>query len=231
MVICIKYVILDFGGVIAYPKTGHWDFTEKFLSLIDVSKIDMNLYNEVRKKHSHILSEKIIELNDEYDMFIRFYYNILRDLNCSDDPFRHACMIAYDRTYSNDKYLLYDGVKDELLKLKEKYKVILLTDNWPCCIPYLKYHQLYELFDQVYVSSIYGFEKKDGTFFEYPIKDFDMDLNEAIFIDDNELLLDVANKMCFNVCLMDRNREVKDSKYPIIHDLNNFIKDKKVNRS
>lgn len=228
--IYIKYVILDFGDVIAYPKTGNWDFTEKFLSLVDISKIDLNMYNEIRKKHSHILSEKVTKLNDEYDMFIRFYYNILKDLNCSDDPFRHACMIAYDRTYSNDKYLLYDGVRDELIKLKEKYKVILLTDNWPCCIPYLKYNQLYEFFDQIYVSSMYGSEKKDGTFFEYPIKDFNIDLNEAIFIDDNESLLDVAKKIGFNVCLMDREYKVKDSKYQVVHNLTNLLENEKVNK-
>ena len=37
-----KYIILDFGKVLAYPTTGNWDITPKFLELIDINKIDMN---------------------------------------------------------------------------------------------------------------------------------------------------------------------------------------------
>ena len=36
----LKYIILDFGRVLAYPPTGYWQITPKFLKLIDISKID-----------------------------------------------------------------------------------------------------------------------------------------------------------------------------------------------
>ena len=40
-----KYIILDFGKVIAGPTTGHWDITPKFLELIDINKINIEKFN------------------------------------------------------------------------------------------------------------------------------------------------------------------------------------------
>ncbi len=37
----IKYIILDFGKVLAYPTTGNWDLTPRLLELIDIKKLDI----------------------------------------------------------------------------------------------------------------------------------------------------------------------------------------------
>ena len=48
-----KYIILDFGRVLAYPPTGYWQITPKFLKLIDISKIDTEqLKNAIKKYNS-----------------------------------------------------------------------------------------------------------------------------------------------------------------------------------
>lgn len=211
-----KYIILDFGKVIAGPTTGHWDITPKFLELIDINKIDMNKFNLLRKQYQDILSEKVINLEEEYDMFFRFYEGILSGLNYTKD---NAEKIAYDRTYNFEKYTLYDNIYNELDILKEKYKLILLTDNWPCVIDYLNKYNLYSYFDKIYVSSIYGVEKKDKVFFDYPINEFNIKVGEALFIDDNELNLNVAQEKGLDVMLMDREKIVKKSKYKIINNL------------
>ena len=152
-----KYIILDFGKVIAGPTTGHFDITPKFLELIDMNKIDMNKFNLLRKKYQDILSEKVTNLEEEYNMFFRFYDGILSGLNYSKDI---ADKIAYDRTYNFEKYTLYDNIYNELNILKENYKLILLTDNWPCVINYLNKYKIHNYFDKIYISSIYGVEKK-----------------------------------------------------------------------
>ena len=130
--------------------------------------------------------------------------------------------ISYDRTYNSDKYTLYDNVKDELKSLKEKYKLILLTDNWPSVIDYLKEYDLYDDFEKIYISSIYGVEKKDKVLFNYPIKELNIRPNEALFIDDNKFNLDIALEKGLDVMLMDREKKVKDSKYQIINNLCNI---------
>ena len=35
-----KYIILDFGKVLAGPTTGEWFITPKFIELVDMSLID-----------------------------------------------------------------------------------------------------------------------------------------------------------------------------------------------
>lgn len=214
-----KYVVLDFGKVIAAPTTGNWDITPKFLELIDINTIDRERFKELKQEYKNILSEKVTTLEEEYNMFYRFYNLILTHFNISTDIIKE---IAYDRTYNFDKYTLYDNIRTELKELKEKYKLILLTDNWPCVIEYLKKYYLYDCFDNIYISSIYGVEKKDKVLFDYPINDLNIKPGEALFIDDNEMNLDIAKEKGFDVLLMDRENKIKESKYEIINNLSNL---------
>ena len=216
-----KYLVLDFGNVLAMAANGDWDMTPTFVELIDINKINMDRYKYAKKKYNYILSEHIVTLEEEYDMFMRYYSNLLN--YCYDTVDDNIIRkIAYDRTYKNDKYVLCDNVINELKELKEKYTLLMLSDNWPCVIPYLKENNMYDYFDKIYVSSIYGVEKKDGVFFDYPIKDFNIKIGEALFIDDNENNLDIAKEKGFDCMLMDRKNKVDNSKYTIINNLNNI---------
>ena len=213
-----KYIVLDFGKVIAGPTTGHWDITPKFKELI--SDINIDDFNELRKKYCYLLNEPMTTLEQEYDMFFRFYYSILSELGYYSKDIINK--IAYDRTYGNDKYTLYKNIHDELSKLKGKYRLIMLTDNWPCVINFLKDFNLDQYFEKVYISSFYGMEKNNLAFFEYPIKDFDIKEGDALFIDDNEDNLDNGLIMGFDCLLMDREEKVEKSKHRIIHNLYNL---------
>lgn len=212
----IKYIILDFGKVIAGPKTGNWNITSKLLELVD---IDKDKFIDSCRKYNYILKDKITTLDEEYNMFIKFYKNVFSECNyiCSEDIIKE---IANSRVYDKYRYVLYDNVVDELKVLKDKYKLILLTDNWPSVLLFLKDWNIDVLFDKIYISSIYGVEKRDKTLFDYPINDFNISSGEAIFIDDNEKLLDIAKEKELDVLLMDRENKVDKSKYKIIHDLN-----------
>jgi len=213
-----KYIVLDFGKVIAGPTTGHWDITPKFKELI--SDINIDEFNEIKKKYSYLLNEPMTTLEQEYDMFFRFYYSILSELGYYSKDI--IGKIAYDRTYAHDKYTLYKNIHDELSKLKDKYRLIMLTDNWPCVINFLKDFNLDQYFEKVYISSFYGMEKNNLAFFEYPIRDFNIKEDEALFIDDNEDNLDNGLIMGFDCLLMDREEKVEKSKHRIIHNLYNL---------
>ena len=215
-----KYEILDFGKVIAKPSSGDWDITPKFLELIDINKINKEKWKELRAKYGSILSEKVTNLSEEYDMFLSFYKSMLSDFNISEKVIKE---IAYNRTYALEKYTLYPNIKNELERLKEKYQLILLTDNWPCVINYLKKYDLFDFFEKIYVSSFYGVEKKDGKLFDFPIKDFNIKTGEALFIDDTELNLDIGKEKGFDVMLMDRDKKIKKSKYRILNNLEELI--------
>ena len=102
----------------------------------------------------------------------------------------------------------------------------MLSDNWPCAFNYLKKHSIDQYFTKIYISSVYGKRKQDKVLFDYPINEFNIKENEALFIDDNEELLDIATEKGFEVLHMDRNKTIKTSKYQIIHDFSNLTKDK-----
>lgn len=106
--------------------------------------------------------------------------------------------------------------------MSKKYKLLLLSDNWPDAIDSLKEYGIYDLFSRVYISSIYGQLKKDGDFFYNPIKDFNIAEGEAIFIDDSEKLLEIAVDKGLKVILMDREGRIEKSKFKIIHNLKNI---------
>lgn len=218
----VKYIILDFGKVLAGPTTGDWHITPKFLELINIQNINKEKFKESYMKNKYMLSEKIVNLEQEYNMFVRFYHNILKECDYPNYNKEIAEIIAHDRAYKNTKYKAYPNIKDELINLRKKYTLLLLSDNWPSVFDAMKEYDIYNLFEKIYVSSIYGQEKKDGLFFDNPINDFCIKQGEAIFIDDNEDLLDVAVTKGLDVRLMDRENIVKNSKYQIINDLKNL---------
>lgn len=219
----IKYVVLDFGMVLAYPPTGNWHITPKFLKLIDIKKINEEILENAISNNKQILDKQITSLEEEYNMFIEFYSKVLLECGYTKIKSDTVKKIAYNRTYENDKYLPYDNIKEELERLASKYKLLLLTDNWPDVFIFLKEYGISDLFSKIYVSSVYGQLKKDGDFFDNPIRDFNIKKNEAIFIYDNETLLEVASSKGFEVRLMDREGKLKNSKFKIINNLSSIL--------
>ena len=217
-----KYIVLDFGNVLVTPTSGDWFYTPKFLELIDINKIDNNLLEEAFNKYDYLLGEKLITQDEEYNMFFKFYDGILRYIKYPNYKKSIGEEIAYDRTYNNTKYTLCNNIVKELEYLKSKYTLLMLSDNWPCVIPYMKDNKIYDYFDKLYISSIYGVEKKDKVFFDYPIKDYNIKPGEALFIDDCESNLDIAKEKGFDCMLMVRDKKDVKSKYKVINDLMNL---------
>ena len=211
----IKYVIFDYGKVLGYPKSGKWFITPKFLELIN--DIDIDKVKEAITENKYLVKDDlpIKTLDQEYDMFNTFYSNIFDRIGLNKEL---AKDVAYDKVYNNSEYALYNDVKDSLKQLKQKYTLIMLTNNFPSIINYLKYEEIYELFDKVYVSSICETSKNEERFFDMVINDYDIKENEAIFIDDFEDNLDLGYKKHLNVVMLDRENK-KESKYKKISNL------------
>ena len=217
----MKYIILDFGNVIAGSTTGDWFIIPSFIENVDMSSINKEKFHEAIKKYSKLKDGIIKTEEEEYEAFYKLYKAALKKIKYKN--YEVAKTIAHSFTYENDKYTFYKYVKPQIKKLSEKYKLILLTDNWPCVLRILKEKKMDKYFDRIYVSSIYGYQKKDGYLFDEVINDYNIKDNEAIFIDDNEELLNIAFAKGLDVRLMDRNHEIKYSKYKIIYDLDNVI--------
>lgn len=213
----LKYIIFDFGKVLGYPKSGKWFLTSKFMTILNDLKVDFDKVREAISKSKYLVKDDlpIKTLEEEYQMFINFYSNILNELMLDKSL---AKEIAYDKVYNNSEYSLYDDVKDVLNELNKNYKLIMFTNNFPSIIDYLKHEDIYDLFDKVYVSSIYETSKNEEKFFDLIIKDYKIEENEAIFIDDYEDNLDIGLRKKLKVIMLDRENK-KDSKYKKISNL------------
>ena len=119
-----------------------------------------------------------------------------------------------------------NDVKDVLSEISSQYTLIMLTNNFPSIIHYLKSEKIYDLFDKVYVSSICETSKNEEKFFDRVINDYHIKDNEALFIDDFEDNLDIGFCKKMNVIMLDRENK-KESKYKKITNLSElelFIK-------
>ncbi len=215
-----KYLILDFGLVLGKPKTGNWFITPNFYEIIGKNKIDLKRLNVLFNKYNENISKKIITKEEEYKAFKEFYLNILNELKIVKNEEETAEKLAEDFVYNEDKYIMYDDVYEFLEKQSQKYILILLSDNWPCVYAILKNWGIDKFFTKIYISSEYPALKKDGLLFDYAMNEFKIKKDEAIFIDDNPELLEVADKKKLIPVLMDRTNLHKDySKYKRIQNL------------
>ena len=215
-----KYLILDFGLVLGKPKTGNWFITPNFYEIIGKNKIDLKRLNVLFNKYNENISKKIITKEEEYKAFKEFYLNILNELKIVKNEEETAEKLAEDFVYNEDKYIMYDDVYEFLEKQSQKYILILLSDNWPCVYAILKNWGIDKFFTKIYISSEYPALKKDGLLFDYAMNEFKIKKDEAIFIDDNQELLEVADKKKLIPVLMDRANLHKDySKYKRIQNL------------
>ena len=216
----MKYVILDFGGVLVYPPTGSWTITPKFLELIDKNKLDNEKAMFNAKKNSSLTdcARPLKTLEEEYEAMVSFYDLVLSNSYEGYEK-RLSEEIAKDRVYQFEKYKLYDGVIEELERLSREYSLILLSDNWPSCLKYMKHYGIDKYFTRIYISSFYGTKKEEGTFFDILLKDVNIKPENAVFIDDHSKNLDIAKTKGIQGILMDRENKQTNSNYYVIHSL------------
>lgn len=219
-----KYLILDMGRVLVEPASGNWLVTNEFLKNVDIKRINKDKLKESIKNSRYLLDGKVETLQEEYKIIMKFYETVFQKINYKIEEEKLKNIVdnfVYDK--EDSKYILYDNVKEDLEKLSKKYTILMLSDNWPCAFNYLKKYDIEKYFTKIYISSIYGERKQDKVFFDYPIKEFNIKKDEALFIDDNEELLDIAVEKGLNVLQMDRNRTIESSKYEIIHDFSTLL--------
>ena len=144
----------------------------------------------------------------------------MNELKLVKSPEEVSEKLAEDFVYNEEKYIMYDDVYEFLERESQKYILILLSDNWPCVYAILKNWGIDKFFTKIYISSEYHALKKDGLLFDYAINEFKIKKNEAIFVDDNPELLEIADKKKLIPILMDRNNLHKDySTYKRIQNL------------
>ena len=214
----MDYLFLDFGNVICYPTTGDWFITPFFDEYIKEHNLSREDILSCVKYYGELLDGKYLTMEDEYEMFYEFYKGIFERLNYKIRN-RDIEVIADDITYSTTKYQLFRDIRDELVELKNRHNLILLSDNWPCGEYLMKAWMLDQYFKKMYISSYYGIKKDNPDFFRLPMDEFGIRSQDITFVDDNDVPLDTADSLGIKVYKMDRFNKIQQDKYPVIHNL------------
>ncbi len=99
-----------------------------------------------------------------------------------------------------------------ILRLKEQYKILMLSNINPFIFDYCKKtyfeannHSFEDYFDKGYLSFEAGICKPDKAIFDYMVKNAKLNPQHCFFLDDGPANIEVANSMGFNTYLVKPN--------------------------
>jgi HAD superfamily hydrolase (TIGR01509 family) len=188
----IKAVLFDLGGV--YFEDG----TKKFINklVIKTGKSFDSLYPIFREGKSLEYRENKITGLNFFSWAANKVGNILPD--------------ELNRLWVS-QYTVIPGIKKLILDLKQKGIIVtILSDNVPERVNYLqeKYHFM-ELFDDAVYSYDVNLTKTSPDIFKLALKKIHAKPQEAIFVDDREINLEVAKKLNINTVLFKGVEDLK----------------------
>ncbi len=170
----IKAIIFDLDNtLIDRQKAFKEMLIRKFSSLFDDKKLIKSMVEDIIKWDDNGTVERIIVFKKWASKY---------DVTCITPE-------QLDKDWSNESgtvAFLYDDVKDTLIKLKEKYKLAILTNgNVASQRRKLNTINIYDLLDFSLVSSEYIVKKPDKQIFEYTAKQLGLNTNECVYVGDN----------------------------------------------
>lgn len=91
---------------------------------------------------------------------------------------------------------MVDGTLDIVKELKEKYKILLLTDHIKEWIDYIfSVHDFFNIFDKTFLSyELKGIKRNPDTF-KKVLRELDTTAEQVLFIDDSTVNVDTANSL------------------------------------
>lgn len=228
----IKAILFDSGKVLNKPASGHWFITPNFWEYVNKDKFD-SIDKDKIKKAFHEAGSKIdtynfiTNLEEEYKCFTEFYEVCADKLPELELSTNEVIGLAKDLVYNTEKYVFYDEVFEIIPKLKEKYKLAVVSDAWPSIFDVYAKNDLRKYFDSFIVSSMIGVCKPHRKMYESALYELDVKPEEAIFIDDSLKNCFGAMELGLKAYLLCRDYEdylwckenYKDEGVTIIHSL------------
>lgn len=219
----MKNIIFDIGGVLAEPKSGHWFITTNFWNILDKNLIDEEKLKMSLKKYLYLQTQEPKTENDEHEMFLNYYYNVLKDINYPNTSMEIANKLADDCVYNDDKFIFFDDDKLILEELSKKYNLYIISNGWPSSFRVLKNKGIDIYFKGVIISSMFTTIKEEKLFDIFIEKYKNVKPNESLYIDDRKHILQKAKEYGFNLLLMDRNNKYAESNFKIINNMNDIL--------
>lgn len=233
----IKGILFDSGKVLNKPSSGHWFISPEFFQYVDEEKfkhVDKKKVSLAFKKANEYINEQnvVADKESEYNFFVNFYKIFLQNLHELNTDDKIAEMLANDLVYNAEKYEFYDDAIKVIPKLKEKYKLGIVSDAWPSLLDVYANKNLDGYFDCIVISSILGVTKPNPKMYQTALNELELSPQEVIFIDDNLQNCKGAIKLGMNSILLCRNKGLYwwnkfkslGKKYYVINNLKEIYK-------
>lgn len=194
-----KIIIFDWGGVILKEYPEHCCDRDAIISTI--KKFNNNLSDEeAYQLYLDTLKDEddnIITIYDDYENKYKWYERIndKGNLNTTYEEFVNTFINNYKKI---DKY---EEIVNYIYSLKDKVKLGLFSDLIFTCFEALNKHIDLNIFDYVFLSYIEGITKSNIESFINVESKLKIDVNNILFIDNNETNINNAKERGWNTCL------------------------------
>ena len=188
----VKTIIFDWGGVICYP------ITRRLVSKLK-EKFELE-ERAIRKAYfKDLLDYETGKLTDK-DFWQRFCKEL--SIKVHED----VLMGIIRETEELDKEV-YDLIVD--LKKRNRYKLVLLSNNIPVMVNYIRQKFDLSVFDHLFFSNELGMRKPHLGIFAHVLKEIKTNPEDAIFIDDKEENVNAAAELGIKTILFQNADKLK----------------------
>jgi len=219
-------VALDYGRVLAYPSSGNWFMPANLPQILGLGNMmkmvsgAQTLQGNMEKAKATLDENHLLRtVEEEFEQFTQFYRIAFGGVGMkglggiAEQLARHA-------VYSEDKVRFYDDALPGIRALKERRRVIVISDTFPSLKDTLRASGVLPLLDGIVMSCDYGHFKSDnGKLFHSAIEHHDVIPEETLFVDDSAENLVYARSLGFHTAQMDRDGKIETSEYPLVHNL------------
>lgn len=187
-------IFFDLGWTLMKPRRS-WFLTDLFYELFpNIAKapaLDAAFVSCLPILHDN---HKIDTLDQEEAQFLRFYQAVFEKLSFSAPDDTAIRYLAHDKVYNFKNYIFFEDALPVLTRLKQHYKLGVISDTWPSAVCFLKDAGLYELFDSFTFSYQFGVFKPEPILYQHALLEINLPPAQTIFVDDNPKCLEGARQ-------------------------------------
>jgi 2-haloalkanoic acid dehalogenase type II len=209
----IKAIFFDFWGTLV--ENGVWSPIKQVKNILEI-KLPFPEY--VVRMERAMMTSKFENLKQAFE-------NICKEFQIEIKNHKIETLVGM----WNKNWMLaqpYEEVKEILVELRKKYKVILVSNTDCFSIKQvMEKFQLEELFDKIYLSCEVGLIKTDKNFFKHVLSDLGLTVDDAIMVGDSiQSDIMAAKKMGMKSVLIDRrNSRDYHPKIKSLHELGSVL--------
>jgi len=223
-------IALDNGHVLAYPVSGDWFMPSNLPELLGprnmviMAEGTQTMKENMRRAQDFLGANHLLHTEDEeFEQFKEFYQIVFG--GCGFEGLaKIAEELAHYFVYNDARVAFYDDVLPGIQALKERWRVVVISDAWPSLRRVLASSGMLPLLDDLVISCHYGHWKSDnGKLFRSAIKHHGVIPEETLFVDDGADNLACAKQLGFHTALMDRAGNPESLEYPLVHNLDEVM--------